>query len=288
MAAWPPGAPARSVPIARGQQAGAAGSTTATGGSPYVALALTTAAFLPHINEWVVHLFVRVRPPHRLRDLIQSATRVFLARGYRQTQIADVARAMGVAPGTIYLYAESKEALFDLVVRASVTLELLDRPSAPAWKTPASGETLRFIKTVLRRGARFPALEKALRGRSTASERELEQIVRELFHKTSRHWVGLKLLERCALDWPELAAVWFGGHRRRLLSQLTRYLGRRMAAGRLRPAPDPAVAARLILELVGVFAMHCKADSLAEPVPESVAEEVVVDAVVHAYSRRRR
>ena len=54
-------------------------------------------------------------PPARFPDLIQAATRVFLAQGYRRTQMADVAAAMDAAKGTLYLYVESKEALFDAV-----------------------------------------------------------------------------------------------------------------------------------------------------------------------------
>jgi len=57
----------------------------------------------------------RKTPPNRLEQLVEHATRVFVEQGYRRTQIADVAAAMGVAKGTIYLCVESKEALFDLV-----------------------------------------------------------------------------------------------------------------------------------------------------------------------------
>ena len=34
-------------------------------------------------------------PEHRLKDLLECATRVFIAQGYRRTQMADVARASG-------------------------------------------------------------------------------------------------------------------------------------------------------------------------------------------------
>ena len=59
----------------------------------------------------------RTVPDDRFADLIEAATSVFLEQGYRRTQIADVAGAMGVAKGTIYLYAESKEALFEAALR---------------------------------------------------------------------------------------------------------------------------------------------------------------------------
>ena len=55
---------------------------------------------------------VRRVPESRLEDLLACATRVFIAQGYRRTQMSDVAEALGVAKGTLYLYVESKQALF--------------------------------------------------------------------------------------------------------------------------------------------------------------------------------
>ena len=53
-------------------------------------------------------------PAHRFDNLVRSATEAFIARGYRHTQMADVAEAVGVSKATLYLYVESKEALFAL------------------------------------------------------------------------------------------------------------------------------------------------------------------------------
>ena len=43
--------------------------------------------------------------------ILRAATRVFAARGFFQSQVADVARAAGVAAGTVYLYFRSKDDL---------------------------------------------------------------------------------------------------------------------------------------------------------------------------------
>jgi AcrR family transcriptional regulator len=53
----------------------------------------------------------RRAPENRFGDLVQAAVQVFIAQGYRLTQMSDVAAAMGVAKGTVYLYVKSKEAL---------------------------------------------------------------------------------------------------------------------------------------------------------------------------------
>src|SRR5215472_8507785 len=83
----------------------------------------------------------RAIPPDRFQQLVDCATQVFIEQGYARTQMADVAEAMGIAKGTLYLYVESKEALFDLVVRSADTTHLLATPSKLPLSTPRSGAT---------------------------------------------------------------------------------------------------------------------------------------------------
>ena len=48
----------------------------------------------------------------RREEILAAARRVFAARGFRGTTIADIAEEAGIALGTIYLYFPSKEAVF--------------------------------------------------------------------------------------------------------------------------------------------------------------------------------
>src|SRR5882724_12002329 len=140
----------------------------------------------------------RRRPETRIEDLIYAATSVFLEKGYRRAQIADIAKLMGVAAGTVYLYAESKEALFDAVMRASASRETIKTLHLPI-KGPAPDATLSFIQKALSNESRIASLEAALKaphGSDVAVE--LEKIVRELYDKAARSWLSLKLMERSA------------------------------------------------------------------------------------------
>jgi TetR/AcrR family fatty acid metabolism transcriptional regulator len=49
--------------------------------------------------------------PERRDAILRAATRVFAQRGFFQSQVADVARAAGIAAGTVYLYFRSKDDL---------------------------------------------------------------------------------------------------------------------------------------------------------------------------------
>src|SRR5262249_25077503 len=50
--------------------------------------------------------------------IVEAARRRFEAFGYRRTSIAEIARAAGVAVGTVYRYFAGKEAVFLAVVQA--------------------------------------------------------------------------------------------------------------------------------------------------------------------------
>lgn len=233
---------------------------------------------------------VRRRPETRLEALLESAARVFTARGYRRTQMADVAAAMGIAAGTLYLYVESKEALFHCLVERGWTDEVT-APELPI-RTPSAAATLAAVRERLTAAMHLPRLEAALRGpipRDTAAE--FADIVRELYAMVSRYRLGIRLLERSALDWPELAEVLYGDTRARLFASLEEYVRSRIAAGGFRPVPDVPSAARLINESVAWFAMHRFGDPHSADLDDRLAAETVVDTLVHAFTKpapRRR
>jgi len=52
-----------------------------------------------------------VAPPAKREAILRAAIDIFAGRGYFNAQVADVARAAGVAAGTVYLYFRSKDDL---------------------------------------------------------------------------------------------------------------------------------------------------------------------------------
>lgn len=61
-------------------------------------------------------------------EILRSASRLFLSKGYHATSLADIAAAVGVLKGSLYHHIESKdELLFEIVVRhlASARADLM-------------------------------------------------------------------------------------------------------------------------------------------------------------------
>ena len=225
----------------------------------------------------------RTVPPQRFDAIVRAASTVFLEQGYRRTQMADVAERLGVAKGTLYLYVESKEALFEQVVLYADRAEPIPLPRDLPVKSPRSGALLRALRRRLRSESTLPALAAALvRRRTLYTRSEVEEIVRELVRLLARHRVAIKLLDRCAADYPELAGLWFSGGRFGVVRQLERYLASRIAQGRLPRVADAAVSARLVLETAVFWAVHRHWDPAPQEVSEELAEAAVVEFVARA------
>jgi AcrR family transcriptional regulator len=62
----------------------------------------------------------RRRKDERPAEILEAALAVFAERGFAATRMDDIARRAGVTKGTIYLYFESKEAVFRSLVSESI------------------------------------------------------------------------------------------------------------------------------------------------------------------------
>lgn len=61
------------------------------------------------------------RKEARPAELAAAALELFVEKGYAATRLDDVAARAGVGKGTVYLYFESKEALFKAAIEAAMT-----------------------------------------------------------------------------------------------------------------------------------------------------------------------
>ncbi|HEY8121645.1 MAG TPA: helix-turn-helix domain-containing protein, partial [Myxococcota bacterium] len=205
--------------------------------------------------------------------------------GYRRTQMADVAEELGVAKGTLYLYVESKEALFDQALRHADRAAALPLPRALPVPTPRAGSTLRALRARIARDARLPALTAAAARRRARDPRaELGAIARELFRLLAAHRVAIKLLDRCAPDFPELARLWSSDGRGGVVALLERYLRVRSASGQLAPLANATLSARITLEIAAQWAVHRHWDPMPDPrfLDEALVENGVVEFITRA------
>jgi len=87
----------------------------------------------------------RVAVDGKREAILAAALELFGRYGYRRTSIDDIARQAGVAKGTVYLYVESKEALFRTLSQSLLDGVLANARAAAAARGGGIGERLTAI-----------------------------------------------------------------------------------------------------------------------------------------------
>ena len=208
---------------------------------------------------------VRSIPSTRMADIAEAARRTFLATGYRRTQVADVARAVGLSPAAVYRHVESKDALFHLAFVESVD------DLGPYVATPAPGETVELIGARLRRAS---LLRRATEVRAVPGDdafEDLRSIITELYRSVAANWELLALVQASAQDRPDIAERYYRTGRRGGTADLAGVIADRVADGSFRSLGDPMLVALQIRELCAWFGWHRRPDPDSDPIDDDAA-----------------
>ena len=223
----------------------------------------------------------RTASAERLHSVARAATEVFGRVGYQRTRTADVAAAAGISSGALFTYVKTKEALFHLVFAHGFGRLDGDVPELP-FPHPERGETLALIEKELS-NIRAPKLLAALKTDDPPDvAQELREIIAERYDIVEAHWPMFAVIERCAVDLPELEAFYYGKYRGRVQDRLARYLEQRTRAGYLRAMPDTTTTARLVSESIVWFAWHRREGRDALESDDETARQTVIEFVCAA------
>lgn len=197
--------------------------------------------------------------------------------------MTDIGAELKLSHAMLYHYIDSKEALFELAMHYAMDPNSVSTLKMPL-PTPPSGHTLQLLKQWAKRNVTFPLLHAALaREDVDDAAAELLEIIDERYAFVERNRRLLALIERSALDLPELHALYYKNLRRTDIRQLAQYLELRIRAGRLREVSDVQVATRFIVETIAWFAWHRKADPDSAAIQDEQARQTVRELLVAAF-----
>ena len=188
----------------------------------------------------------------RLAAIAEAATVCFSEAGFRRTQVSDIARQMGVSAGKLYLYADSKGALFHLAVMHVTRQSLADLPLPVS--DPGIETTLRGLTEAISRRSHWPELSEALASGKPADLETLEAIGGAVYDTLTAERRVIWLLDACNLDIPDLNTIYRRNVRGTYLMVLAKLMERSV-----RPdlsAPQKSIALRAAVEIIAWAAMH--------------------------------
>lgn len=221
----------------------------------------------------------RSTPPSRMQEIAAAARRTFGASGYRRTQVADVARAVGLSPAALYRSVESKDALFHLAFVEDVD-SVGDYVS-----TPPPGATVELIGRRLRKARIMKRAAEALANPGADAVEDLREVLAAQFRAVAEHRELLALVESSARDRPDIAERYFRVGRRGGTDDLARFIESRVADGSFREVGDPPLLAVQIRETIAWFAWHRHHDQDASGLDDDAALASITETFVRALAR---
>lgn len=224
---------------------------------------------------------MRRKQPARLNAIASAALAVFTRDGFASAQVADIAREAGLSVGTLYLYADGKQALFELALEAAVPdadvgrdVDVAALPLHPRGMRAAAAR----LDEAMQRGARWPVLKAALRADAVRRdiETEIGAVIGELFDLLARGRAMIWLLDRCVWELPQLSDVYLDRVRGPYFADLERYVRRRQGLSARTPSKHPAAVGRAIVEMVAWMAMHRAKEPVAQPFDTAAARQACI------------
>ena len=211
----------------------------------------------------------------RLNAIATAALEVFTRDGFASAQVVDIARKAGLSVGTLYLYAESKQALFELAVRAAALETDVARdvdPTTLLLRARGMDATGVLLNEAIRKRAHWPVLKAALRAVGPRDvEAEVAGVVSELFDLLSRERPMIWLLDRCAWELPRLRDVYVERARKPYFGDIARYVRKRRRAPPGSRGEHPAAIGRAVVEMVAWMAMHRAREPIVLPFDTAAA-----------------
>jgi AcrR family transcriptional regulator len=224
---------------------------------------------------------MRKKPDGRIIELAEAAVVLFTQRGYRLTQLSDVAGLCEISAGTVYGYVASKEALFHLAVAHAVGA--LERDVQLPYRVVAPSDTLALIKTVSRKRARWPLLKAALTVATVDDvAAEARGIAKELYRLVQQERRIVWMIEKCLDELADIAKFYNRSVRGRYRADFSNYVQMRSKSGDFADFANPVPASHAIIEMVAWLGMHRHRDPITARISEGVAEQTAETLVSRA------
>ena len=179
-----------------------------------------------------------------------------------------------MAQGTIYLFVKSKEDLFQLALAYAMEWSLEEA-------------TQKSMGLVELRQQFIPGNASVSLATFIANPDHpvpaLDAVLSEYWDSVSKAARAIKLIERCAVDWPELARFFYEEVRTTIVGNLATYLVAGAKAGICRRVIDPYMSARFIVESIAWFTIHRLGDHDARAFDSAKCKATVIDNLIHTF-----
>lgn len=215
----------------------------------------------------------------KLISLLDVSAMQFLKKGYKQTQVSDIAKDASIATGSIYNYFEGKRALFDCTICYLFDLNWsYDEITFPFKEISHEDIWQDYIKKS------FEFYYSRLYDIYNC-ENPFIEFIDAIFSMLNTHWRGILILERDTISWPLLSKEYSEG-RSEFIGYTEKAFIELMKKGYVNEIDESQVSwhVRFIIESISWWGMHRKYMNEEQFDNDDKAKDIVIEVITRAYS----
>lgn len=220
---------------------------------------------------------------NRLQAIYGAASSLFIHQGYMRTQMKDIARAIGLSTGMLYVYFKGKKEILDFILKCTVAPDFIHQEfQYPIDGRLFAGLSDEIMAVLNENRQRFgaPLLHQA-------EDYPFARMLSDAFDTIARYGTGCLVLEKNTNDIGPLGG-YYRSYRKDFFNHMLSYVKLYLANGQLRSVRYPELTAQQMIETLAWWGMHVQNDAFeAQPnLPLAIAKEVCLDNLIHAYQNK--
>jgi AcrR family transcriptional regulator len=214
----------------------------------------------------------------RLYSIYFHAGRLFHTKRYANTKVSEIAKAAGIATGTVYNLFASKKAILTFVIRASLDKEYLNGEI----ELPIAETDMRLLLELYTHTMDRAYRILRVKDSGGAIVKSFPQMIAELFDFLADVLLGTNNIEHNADSLRELSDVFFPAVKA-FYQTLEDALCVYMQSGEVRQLDHLPLHRQSIVDIVTWWAMNAYIAMPEISLPQETAREIAVDLVSRAY-----
>lgn len=215
----------------------------------------------------------------RLQKIYLAAGRLFDAKGYANTKMAEIAKASGIAVGTMYSMFTGKDAVLTFVIRAALDKEYfsgeIELPVKPV-ETPVLTELLRKVSD----DGFTPVLN--ITDKNGELCKDFCSLMNGLFDLFADYLLAFGNIEKNAEALEELNEV-YNCQKTVYFEKLKENLKLYMKAGQIRNLTHMSAHVLFLTNTLTWWALNANLSFPDDPVPRNAAREICIGIINRAY-----
>lgn len=216
----------------------------------------------------------------RIIKIYDTASKMFIQRGYSLTQIDHIVKEVGISVGSLYDLFSGKQAILKFILKCTINPVFTDNNT----KLPITEDLFEHLHE--------EAIEFFDKNHNQFSKRltwqtenySFEQMLSDAFDMINKYRIGCLIIEKNPSVCGKLFD-YYQEYRRKFYNSILEYIKIYIKQGTVRKVESPELVVMFIVESISWWAMDIKYNTFEnrDDISDNAAKTVCLDALINAY-----